>query len=170
MKITDQLVQLVNARLQDLKFEIDTIGYLQNIEEDTELSEDFTKLDIAVSLREQIPTIPDEDGVEVEIPYETRSMYAIKNIMKDMGVIDSTGILAMVGKRSGTELPDLQAIVKLYESVENDIKHVLQTDMVKNYLVTKGLDDNSQIGIDFVKDDVLESVMKVLGINSEELK
>jgi hypothetical protein len=170
MEITDKLVLTVNARLQDLKFEIDTIGYLQNIEEDRELSEDFAKLDTAVSLREQIPTILDEDGAEIEIPYETRSMYAIKNIMKDMGVNDSIGILKMVGKRSDTELPDLQAIVKLYESVENDVKHVLQTDLVLNFLVGKGLKTYEADAVDNVKNNVLQSVMKVLGINSEELK
>lgn len=170
MKITDNLVQLVNARLQDLKFEIDTIGYLQNIEEDSELSEDFSKLNISIPLREQIPAILDEDGVEVEIPYETRSMYAIKSIMRDMRVTDSNGILNMVSERSGTELPDLEAIVKLYESTEKDVKYVLQTDLVVSFLVEKGLDENSQISIDFVKDEVLGSVMRVLGIKLEELK
>lgn len=186
MKIDNQLVQLVNARLQDLKFEIDTIGYLLNIEEDKELFEDFAKIDIGKSLEENFPQTTIEVEVEFEnedgdiesgmefqledIPYESRTMYAIKTIMKDMKVSDSNGILNMISERSNIEIADLEDAVKLYENVENDIKHVLQTDMVKNFLSGKGLDEQSQINIDFVKDDVLYSVMRVLGIKSEELK
>lgn len=164
MKITNNLVSLVNARLQDLKFEIDTAGYLQNIEEDRELSEGFAEVDISKSLRESRPE------EEEEIPYEVRTMYTIKTIMKDMKVVDSAGIIKMVSERSGKELSNLEDMVKLYEATEDDVKHVLQTDMVKNFLVSKGLDEQSQIHIDFVKDEVLVSVMKVLGINPEEMK
>jgi hypothetical protein len=170
MKITDQLVLLVNARLQDLKFEIDTVGYLQNIEEDAELSRDFAEVDPSVPLREVYPMEYDPDGNELEIPYEVRTMFAIKSILQDMGQSDSKGIIQMVTNRSGKELNNLADLVKLYEATEYDIKNVLQTDMVKNYLVEKGLDEQSQISIDFVKDGVLQSVMETLGINSEELK
>jgi hypothetical protein len=170
MKITDNLVLLVNARLQDLKFEIDTVGYLQNIEEDVELSRDFAEVDPNIPLREVYPLEYDPDDNELEIPYEVRTMFAIKNILKDMGQSDSKGIIQMVANRSGKELNNLEDLVKLYESVEYNIKNVLQTDMVKNYLIEKGLDEQSQINIDFVKDDVLQSVIETLGINSEELE
>lgn len=182
MQINNQLVELVNARLQDLKFEIDTIGYLLNIEEDKELSEDFAKIDIGKSLEENFPQstieieVENEDGeIEVEtqleeIPYESRTMYTIKTIMKDMKANNSQDIVNMISDRASVKIETLENAVKLYENVENDIKHVLQTDMVKDFLVSKGLDEQSQISIDFVKDDVLYSVMRVLGIKSEELK
>jgi hypothetical protein len=170
MKITDQLVLLVNARLQDLKFEIDTVGYLQNIEEDTELSRDFAEVDPSTPLREVYPLEYDPDGNEIEIPYEVRTMFAIKNILRDMGQFDSQGIIQMVANRSGKELNSLEDLVKLYEDTEYNIKNVLQTDMVKNFLVEKGLESYSVKDIDEVKDNVLESVMETLGINSEELK
>lgn len=181
MKINDQLLILVNARLRDLKFEIDTVGYLQNIEEDTEMSTDFAKIDISKSMEENFPQatieveVENEDGeIEVEtqvqeIPYESRAMFTIKSIMKDMKVSNSNDIIKMVANRSSKELSTLQDLVSLYETVENDVKHVLQADMVINFLVSKGLDEQSQINVDFVKDEVLLNVMKILGINSEEL-
>ena len=104
MKITDKLVQLVNARLQDLKFEIDTVGYLQNIEEDAELSKDFVNLDITVPLANQYAVVVSTEGEEIdEIPYEVRTMYTIKRILADMGQEDSQGIIQMVANRSGIE-------------------------------------------------------------------
>lgn len=168
MKITDKLVQLVNARLQDLKFEIDTVGYLQNIEEDAELSNDFSNLDASIPLANQYAVVVTEGEEVDEIPSEIRTMYAIKRILNDMGQKDSQGIISMVASRSGVELNTLADMVKLYESTENDIKHVLQTDLVKDFLVSKGL--VSVEPIDIIKDQVLESVMETLGINSEELK
>lgn len=171
MKITDKLVQLVNARLQDLKFEIDTVGYLQNIEEDAELSNDFSNLDINIPLANQYAVVVSTEGEEVdEIPYELRTMYTIKRILADMGQEDSQGIIRMVANRSGIELNTLQDMVKLYESTENDVKHVLQTDVVAFYLLEKGLSTDSMEDIDNVKVSVLQSVFETLGINSEELK
>lgn len=169
MKITDKLVQLVNARLQDLKFEIDTVGYLQNIEEDAELSNDFANLDITVPLANQYAVVVSTEGEEVdEIPYEVRTMYTIKRILADMGQENSQGIIRMVANRSGVELNTLKDLVELYESTENDVKYVLQTDVVKDFLVSKGL--VSVEPIDIIKDEVLQSVFETLGINSEELK
>lgn len=181
MEINDTLVGYVNARLRDLKFEIDTIGYLQNIEEDEELSSDFVKIDITKPMEENFPQatieveVENEDGeIEIEtqleeIPYESRAMFTIKNIMKDMRVSASKDIIEMISNRANMKLETLQDVVSLYESTENNIKHVLQTDMVKNFLISKGLDEQSQISIDFVKDEVLLKVMKVLGIKQEEL-
>lgn len=171
MKITDKLVQLVNARLQDLKFEIDTVGYLQNIEEDAELSNDFANLDITVPLANQYAVVVSTEGEEVdEIPYEVRTMYTIKRILADMGQENSKGIIAMVANRSGVELNTLKDLVELYESTENDVKYVLQTDVVLNFLISKGLGDSAFIDIDLIKSEVLQSVFETLGINSEELK
>ena len=171
MKITDKLVQLVNARLQDLKFEIDTVGYLQNIEEDAELSNDFNNLDITVPLANQYAVVVSTEGEEVdEIPYEIRTMYTIKRILNDMGQKDSQGIISMVANRSGIELNTLKDLVELYESTENDVKYVLQTDVVLNFLISKGFGDSAFIDIDLIKSEVLQSVVETLGINSEELK
>ena len=171
MKITDKLVQLVNARLQDLKFEIDTVGYLQNIEEDAELSNDFSNLNISIPLANQYAVVVSTEGDEIdEIPYELRTMYTIKRILADMGQEDSQGIVRMVANRSGKELNTLKDLVELYESTENDIKHVLQTDVVTNFLVSKGLCDSAFLDIDSIKFEVLQSVFETLGINSEELK
>ncbi len=171
MKITDKLVQLVNARLQDLKFEIDTVGYLQNIEEDSELSNDFANLDISIPLDNQYAVVVSTEGEEVdEIPYELRTMYTIKRILADMGQKDSQGIIRMVADRSGVELNTLKDLVELYESTENDIKHVLQTDVVAKFLANKGLNGSTSLDIDIIKNKVLQSVFEVLGINSEELK
>lgn len=170
MKITDKLVQLVNARLQDLKFEIDTVGYLQNIEEDAELSNDFSNLNISIPLANQYAVVVSTEGEEVdEIPYELRTMYTIKRILADMGQEDSQGIIRMVANRSGVELNTLKDLVELYESTENDVKHVLQTDVVINFLAERGLKKYIVSDIDNLKIEVLQSVFEVLGINSEEL-
>lgn len=170
MKITDKLVQLVNARLQDLKFEIDTVGYLQNIEEDSELSSDFGNLDISRPLVDQYAVVATDDKEIDEIPQEIRTMYAIKRILSDMGQDDSQGIIRMVASRSGVELNNLEEMVKLYESTENDVKNVLQTDVVQIFLESKGLRAYESAPIDIVKNEVLQSIFETLGINSEELK
>lgn len=157
MKITDKLVHLFNARLQDLMFELQTIGMLEVIEGDEESNESFAKITPEDKLAE-------DDGQEL---YQMRML---KTVLRDMNVTDSNGIIQMIATRSGVVLNDMDDVKALYQKVEDDIKNILQTDVVVRYLESLGLSENTKIEIDFVKTNKLEELAKILAIKNEELK
>lgn len=184
MKINDNLVGLFNARLQDLRFEVETAGTLFNIEEDEELTNEFNQLDITKSLREQFPVeyrMVEREGLdendepytyeeeeEVEIPYETRGMFVLKQIIHDMNLKKGSEVLDMISKRAGIKLKDIQDAVKLFQETEEHVKLILQTDYVVNYLVSLGLTSYALHEIQKVKDSKLNELCKILAIETKE--
>lgn len=157
MKITDNLVQLFNARLQDLLFELQTIGMLESIESDIESKESFAKITPDSELTE-------DDGQEL---YQMRML---KTVLRDMKVQDSKGVIQMISDRSSIILNDMDDVKNLYQNVEEDVKNILQVDRVMQYLDTLELSESTKIEIDFVKSNKLEELAKVLAIKGDEIK
>jgi hypothetical protein len=157
MKITNDLVQTFNARLQDLHFELQTIGMLEAIEDNLASIEIFTSMTPETVLSE---------GDDREL----FQMRMLKTIMRDMKVSDANGVIQMIATRAGVVLNDMDDVKDLYQKVENDIKNILQTDLVMQYLEGLGLSESARIEIDFVKTGKLEELAKVLAIKNEEIK
>ncbi len=157
MKITDNLVQLYNARLQDLMFELQTIGMLEAIEGEVDLKKEFADITPETVLDEY-----DND--------ERHQMRMLKTVMRDMKVTDTNGVIKMIATRSGLVLNDMDDVKNLYRKTEDDLKSILQVDHVMRYLDTLGLSENTKIEIDFVKSNKLEELARVLAIKGEELK
>lgn len=157
MKITDKLVHLFNARLQDLMFELQTIGMLEVIEDDEESKELFDGVN-------------SEDILTEHDSQDLYQMRMLKTVLRDMNVTDSNGVIQMIATRSGVVLNDMDDVKVLYQKVEDDIKNILQTDIVVRYLESLGLSENTKIEIDFVKTNKLEELAKILAIKNEELK
>lgn len=157
MKITDKLVHLFNARLQDLMFELQTIGMLEVIEDDEESKELFDGVN-------------SEDILTEHDSQDLYQMRMLKTVLRDMNVTDSNGVIQMIATRSGVVLNDMDDVKALYQKVEDDIKNILQTDVVVRYLESLGLSENTKIEIDFVKTNKLEELAKILAIKNEELK
>jgi len=158
VKITDNLVYTVNARLSDLRFELQTIGMLETIETEPDL-------------KEQFDSVTPETELTEDDPEELHQMRMLKSVMKDMGVTDSNGVIAMIAKRSQALLLfDMDNVKDLYHKTEDDVKNILQTDLVVQYLEGLGLSEASRIEIDFIKTSKIQELAKILAIKDEELK
>lgn len=173
MIITDKLIGLVNARLQDLKFELESIGMLETIQDDPELTALFARVDINEPMSEykEMPNrfIEEDEELEPEVPHETQKIYILKTIMKDMKVTNSNDIIKMIADRSGTKLEEMDDVKELYQTTEEHVRSLLQTDMVTNYLISIGLSTYAIVEINKVKDKKFEELFKVLGIQTQEL-
>jgi hypothetical protein len=157
MKITDNLVYTINARLADLRFELQAIGMLETIETEPDL-------------KEQFDSVTPETVLTEDDPEELHQMRMLKSVMKDMNVTDSNGVIAMIEKRSQLKLSDMDDVKDLYHKTEDDVKNILQTDLVVQYLEGLGLSENTRIEIDFIKTSKIQELAKVLAIKDEELK
>ncbi len=173
MKITDNLVLTVNARLQDLKFELESIGMLETIEDDSELKALFDSIDINKSLSyyKEMPTrkAQEDEELEPEVPFETQQIYVLKTIMKDMKVENASGIIQMIANRSGEDLKEMDDVKKLYQTTEDHVRSILQADHVTDYLISVGLTTYAIEEINKVKDKKLNELFKVLGIQTKEV-
>lgn len=136
MKITQELVTVLNGGLQDLIFEIDLLEALERIREGEERTED-------------------------ELANVDKAVKAVGLTLEDRE-LELRGILA---NRLKVDLKDSEQAYEAYGVLANTVNHVVQVDRVVTFMETQGLSKPSLHEIDGMKIHMLNDCLAKLGID-----
>lgn len=136
MKITPELVTVLNGGLQDLIFEIDLLEALERIREGEERTED-------------------------ELANVDKAVKAVGLTLEDRE-LELRGILA---NRLKFDLKDSEQAYEAYGVLANTVNHVVQADRVMSFMETQGLSNEAKVEVEDIKINLLNDCLAKLGID-----
>lgn len=136
MKITPELVTVLNGGLQDLIFEIDLLEALERIREGEERTED-------------------------ELANVDKAVKAVGLTLEDRE-LELRGILA---NRLKVDLKDSEEAYNEYGKLANTVNHVVQADRVMSFMETQGLSNEAKVEVENIKINLLNVCLAKLGID-----
>lgn len=136
MKITPELVTVLNGGLQDLIFEIDLLEALERIREGEERTED-------------------------ELANVDKAVKAVGLTLEDRE-LELRGILA---NRLKVDLKDSEQAYEAYGVLANTVNHVVQADRVMSFMETQGLSNEAKVEVEDIKINLLNDCLAKLGID-----
>lgn len=165
MKINDQLLGVVNARFEDLMFEVGILGRLEDFQTKTELDSYFAQ----TFEKEQIKDI-DGEVIEELTSDEEKLQEAFKRALNDIGVADRDELLAFLSNKLKQPVNDLDEVKEVVQVIKDDLTNVLQLDRVSDSLGKFGAKAATLKDVEKIKKNTLKRLFGSLGIEEKEVE
>lgn len=167
MKITDQLVTILNVGLQDLFFEVGLLSRLDDFDTQVEL-EDYLKETFVRTLVDEQDKLTGAIKKVEKISEEEQNHISLKTSLESVKVSSKEELLVMMNKRYKTDLKSSQDGERFARSVRNDVADLVQIDRVLEGLNRLGLSSKSNKEIEKLRDKELIRVCELLLVKVEK--
>lgn len=166
MKITDQLVTVLNVGLQDVFFEVGLLTRLMEFPSDEDLEEYLSK----EFIRFRVAKVDKLTGVEEfvdEIGEDEKAQISLKQSLDIVKVKNEAELLQLMNKRYKQNLKSPNDAIKFAQSTRNDVADIVQIDKVLEGLNRFGLSSKGRKEIEKIKDEQLTKICDLILVKVE---
>jgi len=161
MKITDQLVTVLNVGLQDIFFEVGLLSRLMDFPTDEDLDNFLAQKFDKVKVLKSNPTTGATEEVE-EDSEEEKSQTSLRNSLNTVKVKNADELIQMMNKRYKTNLKNPSDAVKFAQATRNDVADLVQIDRVLEGLNRFGLTKKGRKEIESIRNKELTRICDLI--------
>lgn len=163
MKINDEMLSLINAKFEDLMFEVGILGRLEDYTTRAELDEYF-----AQTFEKELVKDIDGEVIEELTSDEEKLQSAFKRALEEIGVVDRDELLVFLSNKLKQPVKDLDEVKEVIQVIKDDLTNVLQLDRVSDSLDRFGAKAATLKDVEKIKNKTLVRLFGSLGIEVKE--
>lgn len=163
MKITNNLLEVLNAGKDDLLFELGVLSTLEELENEGKLEEYLT---MEFEKEEELDADGEPTG-DFEASFEERQRNHFKHALSLLGVSNRSELLAMLSKRHNRQFDTFNDVNKFVENLIEDFTIIAQVDRVVDGLVRFGLSDSTKQELEAIRDREVTKLCDTLLLKKE---